>query len=137
MAASGDRVVIEAALNGNQSRSDHPAVPVTPDEVAAEARRQRHHHGLGHDQAPRGVEVRAHPYGVDLEPLYGLQRLAQGPGRQEAELGKSLPLGVPATQPPLMLLRHGSEQRGRQGRDASGGRQDGGTGNRVALVWHG
>lgn len=39
MAASGGCVVIEAALNGNQSRADNPAVPITPDEVAAEARR--------------------------------------------------------------------------------------------------
>ncbi len=39
MAASGDCVIIEAALNGSQNRADNPAVPITPAEVAAEARR--------------------------------------------------------------------------------------------------
>lgn len=39
MSASGDRVVIEAALNGGRTRREHPRVPQTPAEVAAEARR--------------------------------------------------------------------------------------------------
>ncbi len=30
-------VIIEAALNGGRSRAEHPAVPITPEEVAAEA----------------------------------------------------------------------------------------------------
>lgn len=32
-------VVIEAAINGGRSRSEHPGVPCTPEEVATEARR--------------------------------------------------------------------------------------------------
>ena len=35
----GDAVLIEAALNGGRNRREHPAVPVTPAEVADEARR--------------------------------------------------------------------------------------------------
>lgn len=34
-----DRVIIEAAVNGGRSRREHPAIPVTPEEVAAEAER--------------------------------------------------------------------------------------------------
>jgi len=34
-----DAVVIEAALNGGRDRAEHPAVPLAPEEVAAEARR--------------------------------------------------------------------------------------------------
>lgn len=36
-----DTIVIEAALNGGRSRAEHPGVPVSPAEVAAEARRCR------------------------------------------------------------------------------------------------
>jgi 3-keto-5-aminohexanoate cleavage enzyme len=36
-----DVVVIEAALNGGRSRGEHPAIPITPDEVAVDARRCR------------------------------------------------------------------------------------------------
>src|SRR5262245_52572986 len=32
-------VVVEAAINGSRSRAEHPGVPGTPEEVAAEARR--------------------------------------------------------------------------------------------------
>ena len=39
MAHSGAGLIIEAALNGGRSRAEHAAVPVTPEEVAAEARR--------------------------------------------------------------------------------------------------
>ncbi len=35
----GDHVVIEAALNGGRDRRDHPAVPLSPAEIAAEAAR--------------------------------------------------------------------------------------------------
>lgn len=35
----GDGVIIEAALNGGRSRAEHAAVPLTPEEVANEARR--------------------------------------------------------------------------------------------------
>lgn len=34
-----DTVIIKACLNGGRSRSEHPAVPLTPEEVAEEARR--------------------------------------------------------------------------------------------------
>jgi uncharacterized protein (DUF849 family) len=32
-------VLIKACLNGGRSRADHPAVPITPGEIAADARR--------------------------------------------------------------------------------------------------
>ena len=34
-------VIITAALNGNRSRTEHPSVPITPEEIAAEAARCR------------------------------------------------------------------------------------------------
>lgn len=37
----GDPVVIEAALNGGRDRREHPAVPLSPPEIAAEAARCR------------------------------------------------------------------------------------------------
>src|SRR5688500_12293997 len=36
---TGDTVVIEAALNGGRGRTEHPAVPFTPEEIAAETLR--------------------------------------------------------------------------------------------------
>lgn len=51
-----DTVIIEAALNGGRSRDDHPRVPFTAEELAAEARRccdagasVVHVHARGHD----------------------------------------------------------------------------------------
>lgn len=37
MESSATPVIVEAALNGGRSRAEHPAVPITPEEVASEA----------------------------------------------------------------------------------------------------
>jgi uncharacterized protein (DUF849 family) len=55
-------VLIQAALNGGTSRSDHPAVPVTPAELAASAREA---------QAAGATVIHIHP-----RDSYGAQTLA-------------------------------------------------------------
>ena len=74
--------------------------------VLADSIGQCSHHGLGHDVAPLGVEVLAHPDGVDLQALEDADGGRDADARVQACLGKQHPLGLPGPAVALVSVDH-------------------------------
>ena len=78
--------------------------------ISADARRERHHDGLGADEPASDVDVAAHAIGVDLETLNRFERAARRSPCERKDLRQRLPFDLPAAQPTLMFLRHGGKE---------------------------
>jgi hypothetical protein len=102
--------------------------------AAAEWRAQVEHEPFAHHEPAGGVEVRAHPRRVDLQPGERLADAGRGAAGQRERLRERLPLRVPGAGRALVLLRHRGQQRRGERRHAQRARPRAHRADRVLLV---
>ena len=105
--------------------------------LAADVGAQAHHHGFGHHQTMRHVDVAAHLRGIDFQPRQNELGLLERTRHQAKNLGHGHPFNFPRAGRALVVGHHRVHQRGGQlthHRDVGVNVK---AGNRVALLRHG
>ena len=82
--------------------------------LAADVGAQAHHHGFGHHQTMRHVDVAAHLRGIDFQPRQNELGLLERTRHQAKNLGHGHPFDFPRAGRALVVGHHRVHQRGGQ-----------------------